>query len=150
MGVASPRRAISSRQRRQIGRVGIVVDFAAGEIGKLGIEQRRHSAQDTAFRLPAQAEQNEIVAGKNGVDDLRHYGVVVTDYAGEDGSVTMRSKTLDQVVTQLVLHRPGARSLFGESTVAQVTKCARKTHDRDSRDQDFPDYTPGFAGHSSV
>jgi hypothetical protein len=143
MGVASPRRAISWR-------VGIVVDFAAGEVGKLGIEQRRHSAQDTAFRLSAQAEQNEIVAGKNGVDDLRHDGVVVTDYAGEDGSVAMRSKTPDQVVTEFVLHRPGARTLFRESTVAQVTKCARKTHDRNSRDQDFPDYTPGFAGHSSL
>ena len=36
------------------GRVGIVVNFTAGDIGHLRIEQRRQRAQDAAFRLSAQ------------------------------------------------------------------------------------------------
>ena len=39
----------------------IVVDFTAGDDGKGGIEQRREGAQDSRFRLTAEAEQNEVV-----------------------------------------------------------------------------------------
>ena len=37
------------------GRVRIVVDLAAGDVGHVRIEQRCQGAQDTAFRLAAQS-----------------------------------------------------------------------------------------------
>ena len=41
---------------------GIIVDLAARDDRNLLVEQRDELAQDTALRLTAQAEQNEIVA----------------------------------------------------------------------------------------
>src|SRR5213594_401516 len=40
----------------------IVVDLAAGDDGNLLIEQRDQLAQDPAFRLTAQTQQDEVVA----------------------------------------------------------------------------------------
>ena len=73
----------SSRQRPADRRVRIVVNFASGDIWHLRIEQRGQRAQDAAFRLPAQSQQNEIVPRKNGVDDLRHHRVVISHNAGK-------------------------------------------------------------------
>ena len=64
--------------------VGVVAEFGAGDVRALGIEQRGERAQDAAFGLAAQAEQDEVVARKEGVDDLRDDGVVVADDAGEE------------------------------------------------------------------
>src|SRR4029077_15507906 len=66
------------------GRVGIIVDFASGEIRHVRIEQARKRAQDAAFGLAAQPQQNEIVAGENGVDDLGNDGVFVADDPRKD------------------------------------------------------------------
>src|SRR5208283_675116 len=71
------------------GRVGVVVDLAAGDVRQFGIEQRGQGAQDAALRLPAQAEQDEVVAREDGVDDLRDDRVVVTDDAGKNRLVGM-------------------------------------------------------------
>src|SRR4029077_9168867 len=64
------------------------------------------AAQDAAFCLAPQSQQNKIMARKQGVDDLRNHGVFVTVHAGEK-----RFTVLDgaqQILTNLVFH--GARS----------------------------------------
>ncbi len=68
-------------------RVGVVVNFASGDVGHLRIEQGRKGAKDAAFGLSAQAEQNEIVARENRVHDLRDDGVVVADDSGKNRGV---------------------------------------------------------------
>ena len=86
MGVSSP----SSRNQFAAApadrRVRIVVNLAAGDVGHLRIEQRGQGAQDAALGLAAQSQQNEIVARKNRIDDLRHDRVVISDDAGENGA----------------------------------------------------------------
>ena len=62
----------------------VVVDLAARDDGHLGVEECRESAEDAALRLPAQAEQDHVVAGQDGVRDLRDDGVFVAEDAGEE------------------------------------------------------------------
>ena len=66
------------------GRVRIVVNFAARDVGHPGIEQGCKRAQNTAFGLSAQSEQDEIMAREDRVDDLWDDCVVITNDAGED------------------------------------------------------------------
>ena len=47
------------------------------------IQQRRERAQDAAFRLAAQTEQNKVMARKNCIDDLRNDGIFITHDARE-------------------------------------------------------------------
>src|SRR5207253_2246750 len=65
------------------GSVGIVVDLATGDVRQVRVEQAGEGAQDAAFGLAAQAEQDEIVPGEDSVDDLRHHSVVVTHDSGK-------------------------------------------------------------------
>ena len=107
--------------------VGIVVNLATGNVRRLRIEQRGQSAQDAALGLAAQSQQNEIMARKNGVDDLRHDRVVVSDDAGENRAALPEFR--DQVVAHFVLHAPGTQPLFAKRTVAQFAERPRQTHD---------------------
>ena len=66
------------------GGVGIVVNFAALDDGDLRVHKSDQAAQDAGLRLPAQAEQNEMMARQNGVDDLRKDGVFVAVHAGKE------------------------------------------------------------------
>ena len=109
------------------GRVGIVVNLATRDVRHLRIEQRRQGAQDAALGLAAQSQQNEIVARKNGVDDLRHDRVVVADDAGENRAAL--TEFHDQVVAHLVFHAPGTQPLFAKWTLAQFAERPRQTHD---------------------
>src|SRR5260370_8857989 len=63
---------------------GIVVDFAAGDDGHFRIEKVDEAAENAALGLSAQAEKNEIVARKQGIDNLRDDGVFVAVNAGEE------------------------------------------------------------------
>ena len=138
--VAQPRNFVAAAPADR--RVRIVVNFAAREIRHVRIEQRRQRAQDAALRLTAQPQQNEIVARKNGVDDLRHDRVVVADDAGKHRSVAVCAQPGRQVVAQFILDAARAQTLFGKDTAAQFTQCARKTtHERNPHKQTFPDYT---------
>ena len=74
-------RAAVGAERRQ----RIVVDLAARHHRDRLVQQVGERAQDAALRLAAQAEQDEVVAGQDRVDDLRHDGLVVADDAGEQG-----------------------------------------------------------------
>jgi hypothetical protein len=118
------------------------VDFATGDVRNMGIEQRGQIAQDTAFGLAAQSEQNEIMTGENGVDDLRYYRVVVSHNAGKNGPAL--AKLGDEIVAHFVLHAPRTQPLFAEKTVAQFAERGRKTHDQNPRKKAISelDYTP--------
>ena len=81
----------------------VVVDLAARDDRDGLIEECRQRAQYPGFRLPAQPEQNEVVAGQEGVDELRHDRLVVADHAFEQPAAL--AKTGQQVVAHLVLDR---------------------------------------------
>ena len=72
------------------------MNLAAGDVGHLGIEEAGKGAQDAAFGLSAQAEEDEIMAREDGVNDLRDDGVVVADDAGEDGDFIRATGMLAQ------------------------------------------------------
>ncbi len=59
----------------------MIVNFAAREIGHFGVEKIHQAAEDAAFGLAAQAEENEIVAREKRVDDLRQNGFFVAVHA---------------------------------------------------------------------
>src|SRR5215469_18830742 len=82
--------------------VGIVMNLASRQVRHLRIEQRRQRAQDAALGLAAQPKKDEIVSRKNSVDDLRHYGVVVSDDPGKNRLLPARAQPDHQVVSQLV------------------------------------------------
>ena len=62
---------------------GIVIDFTASDDGHFRVQEIDEAAQNTAFGLTPEAEKNKIVAGKQGVDDLRNDGVFVAMDAGK-------------------------------------------------------------------
>ena len=97
-------------------RVRIVMDFAAGDVGRLRIEQCGQRAQDAALGLAAQSQQDEIMPRKNRVNDLRHDGVVVSDDAGKNRAAL--AEFHDQVVAHFVFYVPACQALFGKRTVA--------------------------------
>ena len=61
----------------------LVVNLNAAEHRHPLIEQLRQHPQDSRFGLPAQAEEQQIVLGKNAVDDLRDDRIAIPDDAGE-------------------------------------------------------------------
>ena len=100
--VALPRdaRAAGGADRRE----RIVVDLAAGHDRNLLVEQVDQRAQDPALRLAAQAEQDEVVARQDRVDELRNDGLVVADDAGEERLA--RLELPHEVVANFLLDRP--------------------------------------------
>ena len=118
------------------------MDLATGDVGNLRIKQRRQSAQDAAFGLAAKSEKNEIMTGENGINDLRHDRIVVSDNAGENR--TALTQLRDQVVAHLVLYAPGIQPLFAKKTMAQFAERARQTHDENPQKKTASelDYTP--------
>ena len=83
MGVSSPSSCDQVAAAAADRTVRIVVDLAAFDIRHALVEQRGQHADQARFGLPAQSQQDEIVARQNGVDDLRHHGVFVADDARE-------------------------------------------------------------------
>ena len=61
------------------------------------------------FGLTAKAEEDEVVFGEDGVDDLGDDGVFVADDAGEEWGLRLRggAQLCDQVVAELVLDGAG-------------------------------------------
>ena len=88
-------------------RVGIVAQLRAGNVRNGGVKQRGQRTQNARLRLPAQAEQDEVVPREHGVYDLRHDGVVVADDAGEERFFRLRGRAQarNQVVAELVFDR---------------------------------------------
>ena len=67
-------------------RIRVVMNLASRNVGHLLIEKRGKRAQYPAFRLAAQAQENEIVSRQNRIHDLRYHGIVVADDPGENGA----------------------------------------------------------------
>ena len=105
------------------------MDLTSGDVRSVRIEQRGECAQNAALRLTAQTEQDEVMARQNRVHDLRHNRVVVAHDAREDGAISLQP--VDQVLAQFVFDSTIPQTLFGERTLPQLAKSARKTHDRD-------------------
>ena len=84
--------------------IRIIVNFAARDVRHLRIEERRHPAQDAAFRLPAQSQKNEIMPRKNRVHDLRHYRIVVSNNAGKYRPALAQPR--HQILAQLIFYAP--------------------------------------------
>ncbi len=64
------------------------------------------------FGLPAQPQQNEIVARQNGVDHLRHDGVFVSQDAGKQRLPALHFA--DQIVSEFVFDGAVAEFGFGK------------------------------------
>ena len=79
--VAFLRHARAARRAERLQRV--VVNLAAGHDRDPFVEQIGQAAQDPALGLSAKAEQDEVVARQDGVDELRDDGFVEPDDAGE-------------------------------------------------------------------
>ena len=71
------------------------MDFAAGDVRRLRIEQAGKSAQDSALGLAAQAQQNEVVAGEDRVHDLGHDRVVIADDARKYRTLSLAGELSD-------------------------------------------------------
>ena len=63
--------------------VGVVVDLAARDDGHLLVEQADERAHDPALGLAALPEKDHVMAGDDGVGQLRQDGLVVADDAGQ-------------------------------------------------------------------
>jgi hypothetical protein len=85
----------------------VVVDLAARQHRHLVVEEIDQSSQNPSLRLAAQPEQNEIVAGQEGVDDAGHDGSLVSDDSRKER--LSRRQLGDQVVANLAVNR--ARSI---------------------------------------
>ncbi len=92
---------------------GVVVDLAARHRGQGGIEQGGQAAEEPALGLPAQAEEDHVVAGEDRVRDLRDHRLVVAEDAGEEP--LSRLELAEEVPAHLLLHAllpsPRARQL---------------------------------------
>src|SRR5262249_20820226 len=110
--------AAGRAQRRQ----RVVVDLAARHDRQPLVEQQRQRAQDARLRLAAQAEQDEVVARQDRVDDLGDDRVVVADDAGKERAA--RAQLADQVVADFSLDGP-ARDASGLDIRAQRAQRGR-------------------------
>ncbi len=90
MGVWSPRRGDEVAAVFGDGGVGVVAHLGAGDVGAGGVEQGGEGAENAGFGLAAKAEEDEVVAREDGVDELGDDGVFVADDAGEERSLGLR------------------------------------------------------------
>ena len=85
---------------------------------------------------------------ENGVDDLRHYGVVVADDAGKYGAAFAEAG--HQVFAELVFYAARAETRFSERTSTQLAESPGKTHGGNPQNEAYADYTAagrcGFSG----
>ncbi len=108
---------------------GVVADFRPRDIGRPIIEQMGQGAQNTALCLPSQPQQDEVMPRKHGIDDLRHYRVLITHDAGEDRCARTASgtKTLHQVFAHFILYGPVTQArLAVQGMAAQLPKRFRQ------------------------
>ena len=85
------------------GRQRIVVNLAAGNHRDPFVEQIDEAAQNAALGLPAESEQDEIVPGENGIDELRNDGVVVADDARKERFASLQ--LANEVVADFLFDR---------------------------------------------
>ena len=97
----------------------IVVDLASGHHGNPLVEERDQRAQEACLRLPAQAEEDEIVLGEQRVDELGDDRIVVADDAAKEWFAA--PQPFNEVLPDFLVHaapRHGAR-VDGSAQIAQ-------------------------------
>ena len=97
--------------------VRIVVDLAAFHVRRIGVEQRGEHADQARLGLPAQAQQNKIVARQYGVDDVRNHTLFEADDAGKQRLAAL--DTTDKIIPEFVFYRAASNSVFGENALAK-------------------------------
>ena len=97
--------------------VRIVVNLAACDVRRPLVQQRGQHADQARLGLPAQSQQNEIVARKHGVDHLRHHGIFVSDDAGKQLLAALN--LADQIVAEFVFDAAVGKFGFGKGTGAK-------------------------------
>ena len=105
-----------------MGAIRIVADLAAGDVGRPFVEQRGQHADEARLGLPAQSEQDEVVAREHGVDHLRHHGIFVADDAGKQIFAALHAA--DQIAAQFVFDGAVGESRFREGTLAKSAEGA--------------------------
>ena len=106
---------------------GIVVDLAAGDDRNRGVEESDQVAKDSALGLPAEAEENEVLLGEEGVDDLGDDGIVVPSNPRKERLASPQRR--EQVGPDLLPYRSvaplGLAPFFATvSTPGRPCKCA--------------------------
>ena len=84
------------------------MDLTAWHHRNLLVQEVGETAKDAALRLSAQTEQNEVVPGEDGVDELRNDGLVVSDDSGEERLAGLQ--LLNKIVADFLLDRPRAQT----------------------------------------
>ncbi|MEJ7720497.1 MAG: hypothetical protein WKF58_08645 [Ilumatobacteraceae bacterium] len=94
--------------RHRVG--GVVAQLGTGDDGQPLVEQRRQRSDDAGLRLTALTEEDHVVAGEDGVLELRQDGVVVAREAGDQRLAG--GDASDGVAAQLRFDRHGGPSRF--------------------------------------
>jgi len=111
------------------GSVGIVANLAAGEVGHVGIEQRRKGGRMRLLACPRRPSRMKLWRERMAFHDLRHHRVVVADDAGKDAGIVVLPQAGDEVVASSSFTRRGAKRSSENETAAQFAERARKTHE---------------------
>ena len=98
------------------------MNFAAGNRRNEFIEKIDQTAQNAGFRLASQSQKDEVVARKNGVDDLGNDRVLVSHDARKDRLLC--AETADEVLAKLVLD--AASKAFGGVVTAPESAEGRR------------------------
>jgi hypothetical protein len=99
------------------GAVGVIVNFAAFEVRRDFVEKRGKLPDEPGFGLSAKAQQNKIMTGKNGVNDLRHDRVIEAENAGKQNIPSLYFA--DQVISEFVFNGPVGNFGFRKGTVSK-------------------------------
>src|ERR1019366_1484868 len=97
--------------------VRVVVNFAAGEVGRPFVEQGGELADETGLGLAAQSKEYEVVARQDGVDHLGDDGILVSDDAGKKRLPTLNFT--DQVLAEFVFDAAAGQFGLGKLTGAK-------------------------------
>ena len=90
--------------------VRIVVDLTSGYHGHLRIHKLNEPAKDSRFGLSPQPEENEMMARKYRVDDLRNHRVVIPMDAGEQRLPLLHFA--EKIFAELLAQRPVRNALL--------------------------------------
>ena len=79
----------------------MVANLTTGDVRDPFVQQRNQHADQPRLGLPAQSQQDEIVARQNRVDDLRDHRLLETDDAREERLALLQFA--QQILAQLIL-----------------------------------------------
>src|SRR5882724_2652215 len=82
---------------------GIVVDLGTGDDGELIVQEFSELTNDPALGLSSESKQDDVVSGKNCIDELRNDGFVITHNTAKKLFTTL--EFLYEIGAQLVFNR---------------------------------------------